>query len=106
MRNQVAVSALRSALSAISNAEAVSAPPAVAAASSPYIAGATAGPGAGDAPRRHLSAADLEQIVRAEVSERLLAARDYERAGHADWARRLRSEASVLMLAAAGEPQH
>ena len=43
-----------------------------------------AGLGAAEAERRRLSAAEIGQIVRAEAGERERAARDYERAGHAD----------------------
>jgi uncharacterized protein YqeY len=104
-RDMVAVSALRSALGAIDNATAVPAWPAAAAsASSPHIAGAAAGLGATEAERRRLSDDDVSSIVRAEVAERQAAARDYERAGHADRAGRLRHEADVLAAALAGEP--
>jgi uncharacterized protein YqeY len=102
-RDRIAVSAARSALSAIANAEAVSPPPAVTGSRSPHVAGAVAGVGAGDAPRRDLSAAEVDQVVRAEISERLQAASDYERAGHSARAHRLRSEASVLASALSGE---
>jgi uncharacterized protein YqeY len=98
-RDPIAVSALRSALSAISNAEAVGGPPAVARASSPHIAGAAAGVGGGEARRRDLSAADIDQIVQAEISERRQAASAYERSGHGTRAERLRAEASVLASA-------
>jgi len=98
-RDAVAVSALRSALSAISNAEAVSAPPAVARPSSPHIAGAPAGVGGGEARPRDLSEGDVDQIVQAEISERLQAASDYDRSGHVSRAERLRAEASVLASA-------
>ncbi len=100
------MSALRSALSAIGNAEAISRPPGLPGAGSPHIAGAVSGLDAAEAPRRVLSAAEVDQIIRAEISERLLAARDYERSGHADRAQRLRSEASVLTSVASGnDPQ-
>ena len=102
MRDRIAVSALRSALSAISNAEAISPPSAVAGAGSPHIAGAVAGLGAGEAQRRAVNAAEADQIVQAEISERLLAASEYERSGHADRAQRLRSEASALISASSG----
>ena len=97
-RDTIAVSALRSALGAIGNAEAVE--PGAAApmgSGSPHVAGAAAGLGAAEAPRRRLSAAEVEQIVRAEVGERERAARDYERTGHADRAGRLRREARLLL---------
>ena len=53
--------------------------------------------GAGEAQRRMLSEADLEEIVRAEAAERQAAARDYDRTGHADQAERLRRGAQVLI---------
>ena len=104
-RDMVAVSALRSALGAIDNATAVPAGPAAAAsASSPHIAGAAAGLGATETERRRLSDDDVSAIVRAEVTERQAVARDYERAGHADRAGRLRREADILAGALAVEP--
>jgi len=105
-RDMVAVSALRSALAAIGNAEAVDPGPAGAAiAGNPYVAGAVAGLGAGEARRLSLSAADIDQIVRAEIGEREAAAREYEHRGRPDQASRLRSEARVLMAAVAGGEQ-
>jgi uncharacterized protein YqeY len=103
-RDMVAVSALRSALGAIGNAEAVE-PGATmpAGPGSPHVAGAVAGPGSAEAERRRLSAAEIEQIVRGEAGEREGAARDYERAGHADRAGRLRREAQVLLAVLADE---
>ena len=114
-RDMVAVSALRSALGAIDNASAVPAVPApaparaparapapAASASGPHIAGAIAGVGTAETERRHLSDDEVRAIVRAEVAERQAAARDYERAGHADRAGRLRREADVLASALDG----
>jgi uncharacterized protein YqeY len=103
-RDTAAVSALRSVLSAIGNAEAVNPPPGAAGAGSPHIAGAVAGLGAGEARRRNLSAAAVGEIIQAEISERLQAARDYENSGHTSRAQRLRREASVLVSAASDEP--
>jgi len=111
-RDVIAVSALRSALSAIGNAEAVDAgagdagPVAAAGPGSPYVAGAATGLGATEVQRRRLSPAETERIVRAEASERERAAREYEQAGRADQAGRLRREARVLMsvVAAGGRP--
>jgi hypothetical protein len=94
---------LRSALSAIGNAEAVSIPQAATGVSSSHIAGAVAGLGAGEARRHSLSAAEVDQVIQAEISERLLAARDYEHSGHADRAQRLRSEANALQLTIAAQ---
>jgi len=70
-RDTIAVSALRSALSAIGNAEAVDpGPAATAGAGGPYVAGAAVGVGATEARRRSLCLAEAEQIVRAEAGER------------------------------------
>jgi uncharacterized protein YqeY len=103
-RDMVAVSALRSALAAIGNAEAIDPGPVGAAgAGNPYVAGAVAGLGGGEARRRSLSAAEIDQVLRAEISERETAAHEYEHLGRADQARRLRSEARVLLSAMAGE---
>lgn len=89
-RDLVAVSALRTALSAIGNAEAVHPGPAGATTTtSPHFAGTIAGLGSGDAPRRELSEADVARIVRAEVAERQDAAREYERSGRPDRSERL-----------------
>jgi uncharacterized protein len=84
-RDTIGVSALRSALAAIDNASAVPPAPAPAAgAGRPHFAGAVAGLGAGQAERRRLTEAEVEEIVRVEVAERQSAARDYDQAGQAD----------------------
>lgn len=101
-RDKDAVSALRTVLGAIANAEAVSPPPAVAGAGGPHIAGAVAGVGAAEADRRVLTEADVRQVVQAEISEREAAASEYDRSGHSDRALRLRGEADVLRAAMAG----
>jgi uncharacterized protein YqeY len=99
-RDQVAVAALRSALGAIGNAEAVPAdqhaPKAAPGQDGPHFAGATAGLGAAETPRRVLSPADLNAIMRAEISERTQAADQYAASGFTDQAERLRREAAVL----------
>jgi uncharacterized protein YqeY len=109
-RDMNAVRPLRSALAAIGNAEAVEpdapapvAPGSPAGPGSQHVVGAVAGLGAAEAERRRLSAAEIGQIVRAEAGEREDAARDYERAGHADRAGRLRREAQVLLAVLADE---
>lgn len=96
MRDAVAVSALRTALAAIDNAEAVPPDEADLLASGGPVAGSVAGLGASDVRRRDLTGADVERIVRAEAAERLAAAGEYERRGQPDRAARLRAEASVL----------
>ncbi|GAA1299324.1 GatB/YqeY domain-containing protein [Saccharothrix xinjiangensis] len=96
-RDRVAVSALRSALSAIGNAEAVPVDDQVGpAAVGEHVAGAAAGPGAAEAERRALTGADVRSIVEGEVRERSTAAAEYERLGRDDVAERLRAEAEVL----------
>jgi uncharacterized protein len=100
-RDKDGMSALRSALSAIGNAEAVdpgepgSGPPA--AAGSAHLAGTVAGLGAAEAQRRHLTEADITAIVRAEAAERDAAASQYERAGHAGQAAGLRHGTRALL---------
>ncbi len=103
-RDEVAVSALRSTLGAVDNAEAV-AVPAEHHAALPIELTPT-GTGATEAPRRQLSDRDVADLVRAEIAERAAAARHYEAAGKARRGARLRAEAQVLatVLAAAGFP--
>lgn len=98
------MSALRSALGAIGNAGAPDAGAAVPATTSgPHFAGAAAGLGAGETPRRRLGGAHVDAIVRAEISERQAAAREYEQAGHAGRAARLCSEAQAAMAVTLGK---
>jgi uncharacterized protein len=96
-RDAAAVAALRSALAAIDNAEAVeAAPPPPTAATHPDLAGTTVGVGATETGRRDLEEPEVERLVRAEITDRRAAAQAYERAGRHDRARRLRAEADVL----------
>lgn len=96
-RDAVAVSALRSALAAISNAEAVPAGDrARPRPSSPHLAGAVAGLGAAEVPRLGLGEAEISQIILAEVAERLDAADGIERSGLFARAARLGREAEIL----------
>lgn len=96
-RDEVTVSALRSTLAAIENAEAV----ATSGTPTPVIGtggvvGAASGVGATEVARRELSDREVALIVRSEITERQGAAAVYEPAGHTDHARRLRAEAAVL----------
>jgi uncharacterized protein len=103
--DRVAVAALRGALAALDNAEAVD--PATrpdAAAPAGAIERSPVGAGAAEVPRRDLTAADVARVVRAEVTEREAAADGYERAGRPDQARRLRAEAAVLAGVLAEHP--
>jgi uncharacterized protein len=92
-RDRIAVTALRSAIAAIDNAEAVD-PPASAAGLA--IEHSPVGAGAADVRRRALTAEQVAEIVRGEVAEREAAARDHDRAGRPGDAERLRREAAVL----------
>ncbi|MFD2472531.1 polyprenol phosphomannose-dependent alpha 1,6 mannosyltransferase MptB [Amycolatopsis silviterrae] len=96
-RDRVAASALRSALAAIDNAEAV---PIEQRADSrvgdEHVAGAAVGLGAAETARRDLSEADVRGIVEREVAERASAADEYERLGRSEMAGQLRAEAAVL----------
>ena len=96
-RDAAAVAALRSALAAIDNAEAVAVEPAPPVSiGDGEIAMAAVGLGAGDVARRTLTSAQIAEIVRGEVAERRSAAGDFERSGRSDRARRLHAEADVL----------
>lgn len=94
-RDSVAVSALRTTLAALDNAEAVPVDEAelrgVAVEQSPMGLGAT------EATRRELSERSVADIVRAEVTERLETAAQLTAPAHADRAARLRAEAAVLL---------
>lgn len=90
-----AVSALRSALSAIENAESVG--QRIRPAADGLIAGSVAGLGAGDVPRRVLSEEEITVIVRTAILELRSAAEQYERLGETEAAARARSEADVLV---------
>lgn len=96
-RDAIAAAAIRSALSAIANAEAVS-PPDVrrVPASSEHFAGAAAGVGAAEAARRRLTDSDVAAILDTEIADRRAAANQYDHLGRPDQARRLRQEATVL----------
>lgn len=91
-RDRRAASALRSALAAIDNAEAVEIVDVKAGA----IESSAVGLGAAEVARRDLTDADIERIVRTEIDERLSAATDYERAGHAARAADLHAEVDAL----------
>ncbi|MFC7490393.1 MULTISPECIES: GatB/YqeY domain-containing protein [unclassified Knoellia] len=98
-RDTAAVSALRSALSAIDNAEAVPTDDVETASfgtdDSP-IAGAAIGAGATEAARRELTPEDVRALLHREVEERREASTEVEADGHRDRAEDLRREAAVL----------
>ncbi|MCU1644525.1 MAG: hypothetical protein JWN03_4800 [Nocardia sp.] len=92
-RDKSATAALRSALGAIDNAEAVDGSEVRAGA----IETSAVGLGAAERPRRELGESDIEAIVHTEIDERLTAATEYESlSGGADRAATLRAEAATL----------
>ena len=95
-RDKVATTAIRSALAAIDNAEAVPGVSLDTSTSEGPIAGARLGLGAGEAQRRELTQQDVLDIVETEISGRLTAASEVEQAGRPDHGQRLRAEAAVL----------
>ena len=94
-RDAVRVSALRSALSAIDNAET---PDAVRidAPASATIAGGVAGLGAAEVARRELGDTEIRALLRGAVTERRDAAEQFTAGGQPDRASQLRAEAAVL----------
>lgn len=85
-RDEVATAALRTAVSAIANAEAVV----------PAPSKVRLGVGAGDVPRRELSEAEMKAILQSEIEELTHAAADYRGRGENDRADRLHAEAHFL----------
>ncbi|MEU2515775.1 hypothetical protein [Streptomyces syringium] len=94
-RDKAAVSALRSTLAALDNAEAV--PVDEAGLRGVALEHAPVGAGATEVPRRELSERTMVDVVRAEAAERLEAAAQLTAPAHADRAARLRAEAAVLL---------
>jgi uncharacterized protein YqeY len=95
-RQAHAIAVLRETLAAIDNAEAAessAAPPA----QHGVIAGAVAGLGAGEVPRRALSAAEVNAIVEHEIQERREAASTYAALGRHEEASNLRLQVDVLV---------
>lgn len=92
------VKVLRTALSAIANAEAlgVSDQTTGSSQSSGRIAGATGGVGSTDAERRDLSEDDVREVISSERDERIQAADAMAAAGASEAASRLREEAAAL----------
>ncbi|WP_318205920.1 hypothetical protein [Streptomyces sp. SCL15-4] len=94
-RDKAAVSALRSTLAALDNAEAV--PLSEAGLRGVALEESPAGAGTTEAARRELSERGVIDVVRAEAAERLEAAARLTAPAHADHAARLRAEAAVLL---------
>ena len=93
-RDRAATSALRATLAAIENAEAVAS--AGGEIRGQAIEQVAIGVGATEVARRALTDAEVEEIVRAELAEREMAADEYDRAGRTERAELLRSEARAL----------
>ena len=91
-RDVASMSALRSAMSAIDNAETPDGPVPSAGA----IADSAAGVGTAEVLRRELSDDAVRRLIRGEIDERRGAADEYAIAGHQDRASALRAEADVL----------
>jgi uncharacterized protein YqeY len=85
-RDTAAVAALRTALAAIANAEAVPA-------DDTPVLGVN---GYADVARRNLTIERVVQILQAEAQDRLTAIAEYEQLGQHDQAQRLRNELAVL----------
>ena len=103
-RDSDALAALRTALAAIDNAEAVPAPATSASATSAHIAGARGGLGSSEAARRQLSASELHAILRSQIDEHSREAVRYEALGHAAAAERLLRQARGLATYLADAP--
>jgi uncharacterized protein len=96
-QDKSAIAALRSALAAIDNAQAIPASePATTEASSEHFAGTAVGLQAAEAERQALAPEQVAEIVRTEITDRREAAEHYRRAGHDDMADQLDREASAL----------
>ncbi len=93
-RDPVAMRALRSALGALDNAQAVELSHAPT--SQPVIAGGVAGLGTGDVARKQLSFEEQLAVLHAEIAERRALADRYDGLGQLEEASRLRAEAAVL----------
>lgn len=94
-RDSPAVSALRTAIAAIDNAESVD-PTESTTTGNSHIVGAVTGLGAAEAARRVLSATDVRAILRAQIDDRAAEADRYDSLEQAEAAKRLRGEAAVL----------
>ena len=108
-RDAAAVTALRGAIAAVGNAEAVDASEHAHVAStstvtSEHVAGANVGLGSADVARRELSEDDVRRVVQAEIDSRLADAVLLEGHDLGERAERLRAEAAVLRELMEGTP--
>ena len=96
-RDRAATAALRSALAALDNAEAVDpAGAGLVEVEHERIAGTVGGLGAGEVSRATLDEEGARAVVAGEVAERRAAADDYDRVGEDERAHALRAEAALL----------
>ena len=103
-RDTAGVAAIRSALSAIDNAETPQADQTDTRIGGP-IAGAVSGVGSTEVARKILSDAEIRDLIRAEVDERLSAADQYTANGRLERASDLRSQAAVLTQVLSQTPE-
>jgi len=94
-RDTLAVDAIRTALAAIDNAEAVEIADTTAFSVS-RIAGSVVGVGAAEVPRRSLTETEMAELVEREAADRRCAAEGYEQEGYPRRAAELRDSAAVL----------
>ena len=95
-RDTEALAALRTAIAAIDNAEAVPAADMQAPLTSADIAGASSGVGSTEAIRQSLSVGQLRDIVSEQIAECAREADRYDALGQPDAAHRLRHRARIL----------
>jgi uncharacterized protein len=96
-RRPEAVAALRIAIAAIDNAEAVEAPERAPEGMSEHVAGASTGVGATEAERRVLSLDDVRAVLRAQIEERHAEAERCEVLGQQAAADQLRRGTEALV---------
>ncbi|HEY6688875.1 MAG TPA: hypothetical protein VI094_22015 [Propionibacteriaceae bacterium] len=96
-RDRIAASALRDAIAALDNAEAVEPQQDVPAQVSEHVAGGVVGLGAAEVERRILDPESQRSTVRAEIEARLAAATTYEEHGQSARADELRLGADALL---------
>lgn len=95
-RQPEVVSALRTTIAAIDNAEAVAIDHDTSVAAGEHVAGAQVGVGVTEAERRVLPTDEICDLIQAQIDERLAEATLYDARGVPDAADRLRREASAL----------
>lgn len=95
-RDTETVAALRTAIAAIDNAEAVDTSALSAPTQDGPLAGATAGLGSSEVARRVLTSAAVQSVLSALIAEYLDEAEQYVSAGHSESAEVLRRQAELL----------